>query len=314
MNILVTGGAGFIGSHLVGRLLDDGHDVISLDNLNSYYDPALKRARLKEVAFGVKNYRIDIADEKALEGVFQKHSFDCVYHIAAQAGVRYSLENPFVYADANYKGTLNVFELARRHGIRRVVFASSSSVYGKNKVPFRENMDVDTPVSIYAASKRAGELLAYSYAHLFGMDITCLRFFTVYGPYGRPDMSPYTFTKAILDNKPITLFNHGTMKRDFTYVDDIVEGLLAARKKPKGFEIINLGCGDPVSLRRFIRVFEDVLGKKAKIKYAPLQPGDVVATYADITKARKLLGYKPRVGIEEGIKNFVNWYGKYYSL
>ncbi|MBI4118592.1 MAG: NAD-dependent epimerase/dehydratase family protein [Parcubacteria group bacterium] len=313
MRILVTGGAGFIGSHLVRRLLDSGHDVISIDNLNSYYDPKLKQARLRDIASGVKNYRIDIAQEDALEKVFQKHSFDCIYHLAAQAGVRYSLENPFVYADANYKGTLNIFELARRHGIKRVVFASSSSVYGKDAVPFREDMKVDTPVSIYAASKRAGELLGHSYAHLFGMNITCLRFFTVYGPYGRPDMSPHTFTKAILEGKPITFFNKGRMKRDFTYVDDIVEGLMAALRKPKGFEIINLGCGNPTSLRDFVNAFESALRKKAKIKYAPLQAGDMVETYADIAKAKKLLGYTPKTAVEEGVERFVRWYTDYYS-
>lgn len=312
MSILVTGGAGFIGSHLIERLLSEGHTVVCVDNLNPYYDVTLKRARLARFKDRVQMYETDITDRDALEDVFKEHAFDVVYHLAAQAGVRYSLENPYVYADSNYVGTLNIFELAHRHGSPRIVFASTSSVYGDNKPPFREDMRVDTPLSIYAASKQAGELLARTYNHVHGMDITCARFFTVYGPYGRPDMALFLFTKAMLADEPIKVFNNGAMARDFTYVDDITCGLVRMMQTPKGFEIMNLGYGNPTNLEHFISILEDILGKKAQKEYMPIQMGDVPATHADITKAKKRVGYAPQTGPEEGVRRFIEWYREYY--
>ena len=314
MKYLVTGGAGFIGSHLIQRLLDEKHDVICVDNLNDYYDPALKKARLERFKDKIKFYQVDIAHKDQLETVFKEGKFDKICHLAAQAGVRYSLENPFVYADSNYVGTLNVLELAKRYGIKDIVFASTSSIYGLNeKMPFSEEDRVDTPISISSASKRACELLAFSYHHLFKLNVTCLRFFTVYGTYGRPDMALFKFTKAILAGEPIDVYNNGDMKRDFTYVTDIVDGFYRATQRPLGFQIINLGCGNPVQLMDFIRTIEKELGKKAQINYLPMQPGDVADTSADITKAKKLLGWEPMVQVPEGVKKFVEWYRKYYA-
>ncbi len=316
MRILVTGGAGFIGSALTLRLLSDGHSVVVVDDLNEYYDPSLKRARIARFGDRVPVRIVSIADSDALDRVFALDGpFDAVAHLAAQAGVRYSLTNPEVYARSNYLGTQNVLESVRNHGVPHVVFASTSSVYGSTKdLPFTEDSRVDTPLSIYAASKRAGELLASTYAHLFGINVTALRFFTVYGPWGRPDMALFGFTKAILEGTPVELFNGGDMKRDFTYIDDIVDGFTQALAvQLPGFEIINLGHGSPVHLRRFLEVIEQELGKKAKIIEKPLQPGDMLETYADTKKARALLGFAPQVPVEEGVKRFVSWYRGYHQ-
>lgn len=315
MKILVTGGAGFIGSHLIEKLLEEGHDVVCVDNLTPYYDPELKKARLARFSDRITFYETDITDREALTAIFNDEEIEAVCHLAAQAGVRYSLENPFIYAETNYIGTVNVLELSKQKGIKNVVMASTSSVYGLNeKLPFSEDDRVDHPISIYAASKRACELLAFSYDHLFGLNVTCLRFFTVYGQWGRPDMALFLFTKNILEGKPIEVFGEGNMRRDFTYVSDIVEGFVAALKKPLGFEIINLGAGEPVHLMDFIRMTEKALGKKADIQFKPMQPGDVRETHSDITKAKKLLGYDPKVSIEEGIPAFVEWYRSYFRL
>lgn len=313
MNVLVTGGAGFIGSHLILRLLDEGHDVICMDNMNDYYDPNLKKARLNLFQDKIKFYKVDIANKEEIEKIFKENKIDKICHLAAQAGVRYSLENPFIYADSNYVGTLNILEFAKRYGVNHIVFASTSSIYGLNeKMPFNEGDRVDTPISIYSASKRACELLAFSYCHLFKLNVTCLRFFTVYGPFGRPDMALFKFTKNILEDKSIEVYNNGDMKRDFTYVGDIVEGFVRALGKPLGFEVINLGCGDPVRLIDFIKIIEKILGKEAKKNFMPIQPGDVKETYADISKAKELLCYEPKVKVEEGVSLFIEWFKKYY--
>ncbi|MCK4589121.1 MAG: GDP-mannose 4,6-dehydratase [Nanoarchaeota archaeon] len=309
MKILVTGGAGFIGSHLILRLLDKGHDIICVDNMNPYYDPKLKETRLRLFNNKVKFYQVNIANKEELEKIFQENKIDKICHLAAQAGVRYSLENPFVYGESNLVGIINLLEFARQYRIKHIVLASSSSVYGLNKkIPFNEDHRVDTPISIYSASKRAGELLAHAYSHLFNIDITCLRPFTVYGPYGRPDMALFKFTKNILEGKPIDVYNNGDMERDFTYVTDIVDGFVRALNKPMGFAIFNLGAGNPVKLMDFIRTIEEYLGKKAIINFMPMQPGDVKTTFADISKAQELLGYQPKVNVKEGVKNFVDWY------
>ena len=314
MKILVTGGAGFIGSHLIKRLLSDGHSVVNVDNLNEYYDPQLKRDRLAQFAKPIAHHELDIADLDALSAIFTEHKFDTICHLAAQAGVRYSIENPHVYARSNYVGTLNVFELAKQHSVPHVVFASTSSVYGKNtKMPYTETDPVDHPVSIYSASKRACELLAHSYNHLFDLNISCLRFFTVYGPWGRPDMAFFKFTKAIIDGETIDVYNEGKMSRDFTYVDDIVDGIVRTLGKPNGFAVYNLGNGSPVELMDFIKAIENAVGKEATKEFKPLQPGDVLATWADITKAKSELGYQPTTDVQTGINKFVEWYREYYK-
>ncbi len=314
MKILVTGGAGFIGNHLTLRLLADGHEVVIIDNVNPYYDPTLKEARLKRLPDTVPVYRLDISDVQALETVFKEHTFDAIAHLAAQAGVRYSLIDPLAYARTNYLGTQNIFEMARLYSVPHVVFASTSSVYGKNKdMPFGEDAHIHTPISVYAASKRGGELLGHAYAHLFGIHVTCLRFFTVYGPWGRPDMALFLFTEAMLDDKPIELYNGGDMKRDFTYVDDIVEGFARALEKPMGYEIINLGHGRPVHLREFVSFIEHALGKRAMIIEKEIQPGDVPETFADVSKAKEKLGFAAQMPIEEGVARFVAWYRDYYK-
>jgi UDP-glucuronate 4-epimerase len=311
---LVTGGAGFIGSHVIHALLRDGHTVVNIDSMNDYYDPTLKRARLARLEDSITHYEIDIADERALEEVFKKHQFDAVCHLAAQAGVRYSIENPFIYARSNYVGTLNIFEYAKRYAVSHVVAASTSSVYGLNDtMPFIETDRVDTPVSIYAATKRGTELLAHAYHHLFDMHITMLRFFTVYGPWGRPDMALFKFTKAILAGEPIPVFNGGDMKRDFTYVDDIVSGVVSALEHPSGFKMYNLGKGSPTDLMEYIHTIEDAVGKKALLDMQPMQPGDVHATWADITAAQADLGYHPKTSVSLGVPQFVEWYRSYYS-
>lgn len=314
MHVLVTGGAGFIGSHVIIELLKRGDTVVNIDNINEYYDPALKRARLSRFKDAIEHHEIDIVDREAVEKIFKAHKFDAVCHLAAQAGVRYSIENPFVYAQTNYIGTLNILEYAKQHQVPHIVFASTSSVCGTNeKMPFSEDDRVDTPISIYAASKRAGELLAHSYCDLFGMNITVLRFFTVYGPWGRPDMALFLFTEAIINDKPIKVFNNGNMRRDFTYVDDTVSGIVSAvHKEPNGFRIYHLGNGTPVPLMEYIRTIEESLGKKAIMEMFPMQLGDVAETCADISKAQKELGYDPKTPVQIGVPKFIEWYKEYY--
>lgn len=315
MKVLVTGGAGFIGSHLILALLDKGHEVVCVDNLNEYYDPELKKKRLKQFEDKIIFEHVDISDEEAISGVFEKYKFDKIAHLAAQAGVRYSLTHPQVYTKSNYLGTSFIYELAVKHGVKDIVFASTSSTYGESeKMPFKEDEPADRPMSMYAATKRGCEILGASYAHIHGLNITCLRFFTVYGPFGRPDMALFKFTENILAGLPIDVYNNGDMKRDFTYVSDIVLGFVSALEKPLGFEIINLGYGDPVNLMKFIELIEQELGKKALINFMPMQPGDVPATYADISKAKELLGFSPKVRVEEGVPNFIRWYKDYYKI
>jgi UDP-glucuronate 4-epimerase len=310
--VLVTGTAGFIGYHLAERLLGEGHKVIGIDSVTDYYDPKMKIRRNKVLqAYPKYNfYRKNLADYEALDKIVKKEKPEAIIHLAAQAGVRYSLTNPWAYAEANYLGTLNIFEAAKNNNIKRVLFASSSSVYGNNKkTPFAEGDPVDRPISIYAASKKANEVLAYSYHHLYGMEVAGMRFFTVYGEYGRPDLAIFKFTKQILSEKPIDVYNNGEMSRDFTYVGDIVEGVLSVlNKKDLGYEIYNLGGDNPTSLMKFIRLIETNLGKKAKLNMLPMQAGDVKETFADISKARRELGFNPKVKIDEGIKIFLDWF------
>ena len=314
--ILVTGGAGFIGSVLTKTLAERGSEVVMIDNFNDYYDPQLKEARIKKFLKGCKFklYRGDIRDEKLIEKFFKKERPDKVVHLAAMAGVRNSLLNPKLYADVNIMGSINLLEMAVKYKIKNFVFASSSSVYGNNKkIPFSESDSVDTPISPYAASKKADELIAHTYNHIYGLNVTALRFFTVYGPWGRPDMALFKFTKNILEKKPIEVYNHGKMSRNFTYIDDIVSGILTVLDKCKGYEVMNIGGDKEETLMRFIEVIEENVGKIAKKKMLPMQPGDVPATVADISKLRKL-GWEPKTRIEEGIANFVNWYREYYKI
>ena len=313
MKILVTGGAGFIGSHLIQRLSRDGHSVVSVDNL-SVGDKELQQARLRDLVGDVKNHAIDITDKEALEEIFKNNTFDVIYHIAAKPGVRESIENPFIYAQSNYVGTLTILELAKKYKVQHILIASSSSVYGKNtKVPYSEEDRVDEPISVYAASKRATELLAHTYNHLFGMNITCLRFFTVYGPYGRSDMAPYIFTKKIIEGEAIDVFNNGKQQRDFTFIDDIIDGCVGLIECKDGFSIVNLGNNKSVELMDFISTIESILGIDADKSFLPAQPGDVVKTYADISKAKMLCGYSPKTNISDGMKKFIDWYKKYNS-
>jgi UDP-glucuronate 4-epimerase len=314
--ILVTGCAGFIGSHTTKALLKGGYQVIGVDNLNDYYNPAWKQQNLKQ--FEHKNNftfnRLDITHQKSLEKLFrqaqeQGQKIDKIVHLAARAGVRPSIEQPLLYEKVNVGGTLNLLELAREYQVPHFIFASSSSVYGnQQKVPFSETDPVNQPVSPYAATKKAGEMLCYTYAHLYDIKTTCLRFFTVYGPAGRPDMALYLFTEAILKEEPINKFGDGSTKRDYTYIDDIAAGVLAAVQKPFKFEIINLGNNQPVSLNEFIALLEKITGKTAKINQMGMQPGDVELTYADIKKAQKMLGYEPRTSFKDGLTQFVQWY------
>jgi len=311
-NYLITGSAGFIGFHLTKELLKDPKSsVIGIDNMNDYYSPILKERR-NDILKKSKNYRFikqDIADFEGLKTTLKDEKIDQIIHLAAQAGVRYSIENPQIYAKSNVIGTLNIFEVARRTGIKKVVFASSSSVYGANtKIPFSESDPVDTPISLYAATKKSTELMAYTYSHLYGINMTGLRFFTVYGEFTRPDMATFKFTKNILTGKEIEVFNNGNMERDFTFVSDIVDGLISASKKDFRYEIFNLGNSKPVKLGYFIELIEKNLGVKAKKKMMPMQAGDVLITYADVAKAGKMLGYEPKVSIEEGLRIFCNWF------
>src|SRR5918998_5264775 len=312
-NVLVTGGAGFIGSHLVARLLAEGQwRVTVLDDFNDFYDPALKRRNV-EPHLGREGFALreaDIRDPAALEGVFEETRFDCIVHLAARAGVRPSLAEPVLYAETNINGTVNLLELARRHGVRQFVFGSSSSVYGENeKVPFAEEDPVNRPISPYAATKAAGELLCHTYSHLFGLRCVALRFFTVYGARQRPDLAIRKFARLISEGKPIPVFGDGTTRRDYTYVDDIIAGVRAAIDyEATRYEAINLGESRTVELRELIALLERELGREALIDRRPLQPGDVPQTYADISKARRLLGYDPRTQIEEGVGKFVEWF------
>lgn len=318
--VLVTGGAGFIGSHTAEALLKKGHAVVIVDSLNEYYSPAAKEKNLEYVrrtaaacpeAAGttLHVYHEDIKNREAMDKLFARHGITRVIHLAARAGVRPSLEHPELYASDNILGTISILECCRKHNVKSVVFGSSSSVYGtNNKIPFSEDDEVNSIISPYGASKKAGESYCACYAKLYHIPIACLRFFTVYGPRGRPDMMIHSFTKAILDGTPITVYGDGTSSRDYTYVADIVDGILAALDSVKGFEVINLGNSDPVMLIRVIEILEGLLGKRAIRKHAPMPKGDVPRTCADLSKAARLLGYNPKIKIEQGLDAFVKWY------
>jgi UDP-glucuronate 4-epimerase len=314
MNFLVTGGAGFIGSHVCERLLHDGHAVWALDDLNSFYSPAIKERNLKEISALGKPFIFvskNLSDIRALESLFGQVQFDQVIHLAARAGVRPSLDEPEFFQQVNVEGTVNVLEAARRHGVKKALIASSSSVYGVNKkVPFSENDPVFSVISPYAASKLACEALGHVYHYVYGMDVTMLRFFTVYGPRQRPDLAIHKFAKLIREGKPIPVYGDGSTERDYTYISDIVDGVIACTQKKFSYEIFNLGESKTVKLSRLIELLETALRKKAIIERLPQQPGDVPRTFADISKARALLGYQPRVTIEEGIQQFVDWFLK----
>jgi len=320
---LVTGAAGFIGFHTAKRLLERGDAVVGLDNLNDYYDVSLKEARLALLVHpNFRFVKLDLADRVGMASLFEAETFDAVIHLAAQPGVRYSLKNPHAYVDSNLVGFVNVLEGCRHAKVPHLVYASSSSVYGANKeVPFSTDQRVDHPISLYAATKKANELMAHTYSHLFGLPTTGLRFFTVYGPWGRPDMSPMIFTKAIVEGTPIDVFNHGRMLRDFTYVDDIVEGILRvveripdACETGARYKVYNIGNDRPVELGRYIEVIEAALGRKAVKRYLPLQPGDVLATHADVGELARDVGFRPSTPLEEGIAKFVAWYRDYYGV
>lgn len=335
MRVLVTGAAGFIGSHLSERLLARGDEVLGYDNLNAYYDPALKEARLARLMpqDGFSFVRASLEDRAALEAAFDDFKPQRVVNLAAQAGVRYSLENPHAYIDSNIVGFLNILEACRHCGIEHLVYASSSSVYGANrKLPFAVEDSVDHPVSLYAASKKANELMAHTYSHLFGLPTTGLRFFTVYGPWGRPDMALFLFTKKILAGEPIDVFNHGHHTRDFTYVDDIVEGVIRTLDRVPGpdpaydplaptpasslapYRVYNIGNHQPVQLLRYLEVLENCLGRKAEKRLLPMQPGDVPDTEADVEALRRDTGYSPATPIETGVRRFVEWYRAFYDV
>ncbi|MBN3907578.1 MAG: NAD-dependent epimerase [Nostoc sp. NMS1] len=335
VKVLVTGAAGFIGFHLSQRLLARGNEVFGLDNLNDYYDVNLKKARLAKLQdnSNFKFYQIDLADREGMAMLFAEKGFDVVANLAAQPGVRYSLKNPHAYIDSNVVGFINVLEGCRHSGVKHLVFASSSSVYGANtKVPFSVHDKVDHPVSLYAATKKANELMAHTYSHLYGLPTTGLRFFTVYGPWGRPDMAPFLFTKAILAGESINVFNYGQMRRDFTYIDDIVEGVIHVIDKiPKpnsslsenasdseisnaAYKLYNIGNNQSVELMRFIEVIENCLGMKAVKNLLPMQPGDVPVTYADVDDLARDVGFRPNTPIEVGVERFVSWYRSYYQV
>jgi UDP-glucuronate 4-epimerase len=316
MKIFITGGAGFIGSHTTKKLIDRGDKVIMIDNFNDYYNPKLKEDRIKKFLKGYefKLYRGDIRDYKLLEKIFKKEKIDKVIHLAAMAGVRNSLKNPLLYEEVNVRGTMNLLEMAVKYKIKNFVYASSSSVYGNNKkLPFSETDNVDTPISPYASSKKCCELMAHVYSHIYKLPTTGLRFFTVYGPWGRPDMALFTFTQDIIAGKTIEVYNYGKMSRNFTYIDDIVSGIITVLDANLPYGVMNIGGDREEKLTRFIEVIEQNIGKKAKKKLMPMQSGDVPATVADIRKLRKL-GWKPTIRIEKGIANFVNWYKEYYKV
>lgn len=332
--ILVTGSAGFIGMHTAIALAKGGYKVLGLDNLNTYYSVDLKLARLKEQGIrtqmiqyntlieGDKNIdfiQLDLADENKIEALFAEHKFDYVIHLAAQAGVRYSIENPHAYVDSNVKGFLNILEASAKNKVKHLVFASSSSIYGCNKdVPFCEDHQTDQQVSLYAATKKANEAMAHSYASVHKLPVTGLRFFTVYGPYGRPDMALFKFTERILNNKSIDVYNNGDLRRDFTYIDDIINGITAlVEQKPEnelGYEVYNIGNGSPVQLMDFIREIEKATGQEAQLNMLPMQPGDVYETYASTRKLNEKVDYQPRIGIREGVQQFVDWYSQYFNI
>jgi UDP-glucuronate 4-epimerase len=335
MKFIVTGAAGFIGFYTAKALLERGDDVVGIDNMNAYYDVALKEARLAELMpYGhFKFVKDDIAQKPAIDQLFAEHRPNRVIHLAAQAGVRYSLTHPYDYADANLTGFLNILEACRHNEVEHLVFASSSSVYGANtKIPFSEHDNVDHPISLYAASKKANELMAHTYAHLFGIPATGLRFFTVYGPWGRPDMALFIFTRKILAGEPIDVFNNGNQARDFTYIDDIVQGVVrVADRRPAPnpawsgddpdpasstapYRIYNIGNNSPVNLMDFIAFIEKATGRKAEKNFLPAQPGDVSTTYADVSELQADFGYSPNTPIDEGVQNFVDWYRSYYQV
>ncbi len=335
MKILVTGAAGFIGFHLSKRLLDQSCEIIGIDNLNDYYAPGLKHSRL-EILKKYDKFRfekVDLKDKESVDKIFETHNPTYVVNLAAQAGVRYSIENPYAYVDSNLVGFMNILEACRHYPVKHLLYASSSSVYGGNKVaPFSTNHNVDHPVSLYAATKKANERMAHTYSHLYGIPTTGLRFFTVYGPYGRPDMAYFSFTKDILAGKPIKVFNHGKMERDFTYIDDIVEGVvklidrIPAGKKDWNeriddlstsfapYKVYNIGNNNPVPLMRFIRALETALGKETEKIYLDMQPGDVIRTYADVSDLERDINFRPSTSIEEGLQKFVDWYRDYYKV
>lgn len=335
MKILITGAAGFIGFTLAKRMLERGDDVFGIDNLNDYYDVSLKEARLQQLEKHQGKFvfrKLDIVDRRGMEELFLEYHFDRIMHLAAQAGVRYSIENPLAYIDANLVGFAHILEGARRSKVQHLIYASSSSVYGANtKLPFTESDNVDHPVSLYAATKKSNELMAHTYAHLYQLPCTGLRFFTVYGPWGRPDMALFKFTDGITRGQSIPVYNRGQMVRDFTYIDDIVEGVVRVIDKPAvgdptwsgqnpdpatskaPYRIYNIGNNQPVELMRYIQVLETCLGKKAKVDLLPIQDGDVTATFADVSRLVDDLGFKPRVTVEEGIAKFVEWYQSYYK-
>ncbi|MEI7443810.1 MAG: NAD-dependent epimerase [Burkholderiales bacterium] len=334
MNLLVTGAAGFIGMHVARRLLDAGHRVVGLDRLDDYYDPALKAARLARLSDSPRFSfeRIDVADGPAMAALFERERFDRVVHLAAQAGVRHSLKHPQAYATSNLAGFVNVLDGCRHGGVGHLVYASSSSVYGGNtRMPFSEHDAVDHPVSLYAATKKANELMAHSYSHLFGLPTTGLRFFTVYGPWGRPDMAAFLFVDAILSGRPIDVFNHGDMRRDFTYVDDVVEGVVRVLDRVPGpdpaydpmapdpasarapYRVFNIGNAEPVPLLEFIAAIEAALGRRAELRLLPMQPGDVPATFADTSALADWVGFAPRTPVREGVRRFVDWYRDHYG-
>jgi UDP-glucuronate 4-epimerase len=332
MKFLVTGAAGFIGSATAARLCEAGHNVLGIDNLNDYYDPNLKLDRLASLCEGplFEFKEIDIADRQAMSQLFEEQQFDRVIHLAAQAGVRYSIENPMSYIDSNLVGMANVLEGCRHNKVEHLVFASSSSVYAMNeKIPFSEDDAVDHPVSLYAATKKSNELMAHSYAHLYNIPVTGLRFFTVYGPWGRPDMAPFLFTDAIMNDQPINVFNHGKMLRDFTYIDDIVEGVMRVQACPPkvnasdllnspataraAYQILNIGNNEPIELSRFINAIETACAKTAEKVMMPMQAGDVPRTFADIDRLHSLTDFVPKTTIESGMLKFVAWYKSYYD-
>ncbi|MEH7223289.1 NAD-dependent epimerase [Bacillus sp. JJ1566] len=333
MSILVTGAAGFIGFHLSTRLLEKGYHVVGVDNLNNYYDVRLKKERLLRLKQhnNFTFYQLDLADSEKVLELFKMEKINIVVNLAAQAGVRYSLKHPQVYAHSNLVGFLNILEACRHHPVDHLLFASSSSVYGANaSIPFSTKDSVDHPVSLYAATKKSNELMAHAYSHLFNMPITGLRFFTVYGPWGRPDMAYFLFTRDILEGRPIKVFNNGDMRRDFTYIDDIVEGIIGLLNHPPStdsgwdpldpdpsssnspYKIYNIGNNSPVSLIKFIKTLENAIGKQANIQLYPMQLGDVKETYADITDLHEAIGFHPKISIEEGLTEFVKWYKEYY--
>jgi UDP-glucuronate 4-epimerase len=335
MRYLVTGAAGFIGYHVAARLLGQGHEVTGIDNLNAYYDPTLKEARLARLTgtAGFRFERLDVADQPAMQRLFAGERFPRVIHLAAQAGVRYSLENPHAYVESNLAGFINVLEGCRHAGVEHLVFASSSSVYGANtRMPLSVHDHTDHPVSLYAATKKANEMMAHAYSHLFGLSCTGLRFFTVYGPWGRPDMALFAFTKAILEDRPIQIYNHGRLRRDFTYIDDIVEGVVRIAEVPASpaadwsgehpdpatsrapYRLYNIGNDAPIDLMDFIEALEQTLGKRAVKEFLPMQAGDVVATHAEVSELRQATGFRPATSVRDGVARFVEWYKEYFQV